>query len=170
MSARVTVTLKMGSRITVPVGVDHGQVIACDTEAELDIESYDELASRAGLAMWDGNGGITVFTASHWTHTAVTVGLSPQRPVVAEDEWDHVVEGGLILKSGRLRIYGPEATGINEASISLPADRYSPIVCGRASDTTNEYGDDGNDTYALLLWPGPPLERRVLKDGFSWMG
>jgi hypothetical protein len=24
-------------------------------------------------------------------------------------------------------------------------------------------------TIALWLWPGPGLERRVLKDGFAWM-
>lgn len=159
----------MGSEVTVPVGIDHGQFIACDPDAELDIDAYNDVAQRQGLAMWRGNRGITVFSASHWTETEVTVRLSSDRPLVAEEEWDHVVEGGLVLTSGRLHVYGPEDTGANEASISLQPDTYSLIVCGRDFDSTNEYGDDGSDTYTLLLWPGPPLDSRVLKDGFSWM-
>ncbi len=168
MSA-VQETLKMGSEVTVPVGIDHGQFIACDRGAQLDVDSYDELAQRQGIATWSGNRGITVFAASNWTKTNITVRLSIGRPAVAEDEWDHVVEGGLIVSSGWLHIYGPEDTGTSEASIRLPTDSYSLIVGGRGFDTTNEYGDEGSDTYALLLWPGPPLDRRVLKDGFSWM-
>jgi hypothetical protein len=159
----VVTTLTMGSEVTVAVGIDHGQFVACDPDADLDIDSYSELARRQGLAMWGGNGGITVFAASHWATTQVTVRLSSGRPDVADDEWDHLVEGGLIIRSGRLHIYGPEDTGTNEASISLPSDSYSLITCGR------DFGDEGYDAYALLLWPGPPLDGRVLKDGFSWM-
>jgi hypothetical protein len=158
--------LTMGSDATVPVRVDHGQFIACDPAAELDIDSYGETASREGLAMWAGNGGITVFAASHWTDTKLTVRLVPERPSFAEHEWDHLVEGGLVIKSGRLQVYGPEDSGINEASISLPSDSYSLVVCGRDFDSTNEHGDEGHDHYMLVLWPGPPLDRRVLKDGF----
>ena len=43
------------------------------------------------------------------------------------------------------------------------------LCCGRAFDTPDESGYDGRDTYALLLWPGPALDRTVLKDGFAWM-
>jgi hypothetical protein len=154
--------------VAVSVGIDHGQFIACDPDAPLDIDSYDESASRAGLAMWGRKGGITVFSASHWTSTEVTVRLLRKRPIIAGNEWDHVVEGGLIIRSGRLHLYGPDDTGTNEASISLPSGSYSLIVCGRGFDSTNEYGDEGSDSYTLVLWPGPPLDRRVRKDGFSW--
>ncbi len=165
----MTRTLDMGSEVTVPVRVDHGQFIACDPASKLDIDSYGEQAQRQGLAVWAGNGGVTVFTASNWTITSVTVALSPERPVLAEDEWDHLVESGLVIQSGSLHVYGPEDTGINEASISLPPGSYSLLVCGREFDATNEHDDDGDDTYTLRLWPGPLLERRVLRDGFSWM-
>jgi hypothetical protein len=89
--------------------------------------------------------GITVFTASRWTDTRVTVALDQARPRLHLDECDHVVEAGFSIRSGRLHIYGPEGTN------------------------ANEYGDQGADTYALHLWPGPLLKRRVLKDGFTWM-
>ena len=160
----------MDSEVAVPVRIDHGQFIACDPDARLDIDSYGGSAQRQGLAMWGGNGGITVFTASHWTETEVRVRLLSERPAITETEWDHLVEGGLIIRSGRLHIYGPEDTGTNEAPITLPSGSYSLMVCGRRFDSTNEYGDEGNDTYTLALWHGPPLERRVLRDGFSWMG
>ena len=164
------IPLAMGSEVTVSVGIDHGQFVACDPDAELDIDSHGDTATRHGLAIWGGNGGMTVFTASHWTATEVTVRLLSERPAVAETEWDHLVEGGLVLSNGRLHIYGTEDTGISEAAINLPKGSYSVIVWGRRFDSTDEYGDDGNDLYTLILWPGPPLDRRVLKDGFSWMG
>jgi hypothetical protein len=143
--------------------------IVCDPHAALDIDSYGARASREGLALWSGHGGVTVFTASRWTEADVAVALSAERPAVSEAEWDHVVEGGLVIQSGRLHLYGPEDTGITEAVHDVPPDTYSLIVCGRDFDSTNAPGDDGSDSYALLLWPGPPLERRVVKDGFAWM-
>lgn len=159
----------MGSQVRVPVGIDHGQFIACDPQADLDIDAYTDRAMRAGLALWGNGGGITVFTASHWTASDVTVALSPARPEIAESDWDHIVEGGLVIRSGRLHIFGPEQTETNESAIAVPPQMYSLIVCGGDFDTTNEYGDDGDDAYALLMWPGHPLDRRVLKDGFAWM-
>jgi hypothetical protein len=159
--------LGVDGELTVPVGVDHGQFIACDPDAELDIDSYGDAAQRAGLATWRSGAGVTVFTASHWTDTVVTVRLTRERPTLAEDDWDHVVEAGLVLRRGRLHLYGPEDTGVNEHSIALRPSTYALLVCGRDFDSVNECGDDGNDSYALLLWPGPVFERRVLKDGFS---
>jgi hypothetical protein len=160
----------MGAEVEVAVGVDHSQFIACDPAAQLDIDSYGDLAQRRGLAMWRGNRGVTIFTASNWTETHVTVRLSSERPTVALDDWDHVVEGGLVISSARLHLYGPEDTGANEAAIGLPSHSYSLIVCGRDFDSANEYGDEGRDTYTLLLWPGPALDGRVLKDGLSSIG
>jgi hypothetical protein len=161
--------LEMGAQVTVPVGIDHGQFIACDPDAQLDIESYGDAAQRAGVAVWGNVGGVTVFTASRWTNTTVTVRLTPDRPAVSSDEWDHVVEAGLIVRSGRLHLYGPEDTGVKEVSVAVPPGTYSLVVCGRDFGSTDEYDAEGNDTYALLLWPGPTLQRRVLKDGFGWM-
>lgn len=112
----------MGSAVVVPVGVDHGQFIACDPEADLDIESYGEEATRQGLAAWGGNGGVTIFTASNWTDTEVTVRLSPERPAVPTGDWDHVVEGGLIIRNGRLHVHGPEDTR-HQRNVDQPAVR-----------------------------------------------
>ena len=161
--------LEMGGELTVSVGIDHGQFIACDPARELDIDSYDDLAQRAGLAVWGNAGGLTVFTASHWTSSTVTVRLTLARPTVAAREWDHLVEAGLVLRSGRLNLYGPEDTNANESSVVVSPGTYSVIVSGKDFDATNQHGDEGTDTYALHLWPGPLLERRVLKDGFTWM-
>jgi hypothetical protein len=166
----VKTTLTMGSEVRVRLGIDHGQFIARDSVSVLDIESYDDDAIQHGLAIWDSRRGITVFTASSWSESEVTLRLSAVRPVVTAEDWDHVVEGGLVIESGCLHVYGPEDTGTNEAMVNVPSDSYSLLVCGRAFDSTNEYGDDGRDTYALLLWPGSPLRRRVLKNGFSRHG
>jgi hypothetical protein len=165
----MTDALEPGRVVTVPVSVDHGQFIACDPEAKLDIDSYDEEATRQGVALWEASGGITVFTASQWTETFVTVALHHEKPRIDVDQWDHVAEAGLSIRSGKLHVYGPEDTNVNEASVVVPSGTYSVIVSGKNFDTTNEYGAEGADTYALHLWPGRILERRVLKDGFTWM-
>lgn len=164
----MTERLTTGAEVQLTVNVDHGQFIACDAGAMLDIDSYSEHATRDGLALWSDGSGMTVFTASHWTSTVVTVALSSTRPTVDDAAWDHIVEGGLILRNG-LRIYGPEDTGVDERSISLPPGTFSLLVCGRDFDSTDDHGDDGSDSYALFLWPGSPLARCVLKDGFTWM-
>jgi hypothetical protein len=157
----------LNGAVTVPIAVDHGQFLVRDHDALLDIDAYDEHSTRDGLALWGDRGGVTVFTASHWTHTDVTVRLEPQRPAIASADWDHLVEGGIVVPSGRLHLYGPEDTVSHEVSIAVPPGEYSLIACGRDFASTNEYGDEGRDRYALILWPGPPLRRRVLKDGFE---
>jgi hypothetical protein len=159
-----------GGEVTVPVAIDHGQFIVCDPDAKVDIDSYGEEATRQGVAPWSGGGGITVFTASRWTKTVVIVALHLEKPGIDIDQCDHLVEAGLSIRSGRLHLYGPEDTNANEASIVLPSGIYSVIVSGKGFDTTNELGDEGSDTYALHLWPGPILKRRVLKDGFRSLG
>jgi hypothetical protein len=165
----MAVELEVGREVVVSVAIDHRQFIVRDASATLDIDAYDERASREGLAVWGDHGGVTVFTASQWTETQVTVGLHDERPTLTLDDWDHVVEAGLHLSSGEMRLYGPEDTGVTEAAITLPQGAYSLVVSGCGFDTTNEFGDEGADTYALRLWPGPLLQRRVLKDGFASM-
>jgi hypothetical protein len=90
-----------------------------------------------------------------------------ERAAPAAADWDHLVEGGILVPSGRLHLYGPEGTVSREVSISLRPSDYSLIVCGRDFASTDEYGDEGRDRYTLIRWPGQPLRRRVLKDGFE---
>ena len=163
----MTHDLRPGGEITVPVRIDHAQFIVCDPAARLDLDSYTEQASRQGIAAWGDGGGLTVFTASRWTDTRVTVALHGAEPETDLGSWDHVVEAGIAIGSGRLHLYGPEDTNVNEAATAVPAGTYSLVVCGRGFDTTNAHGDDGTDEYALHLWPGPRLDVRVRKDGFS---
>ena len=159
--------LEVGTETTVPVDIDHGQFIVSVPSAEVSVDSYDEAANRAGLAVWPG--GCIVFTASHWTRTTVTVALSADRPAIALDAWDHAVDPGIDVPDGQLRIFGPESTGVDESAVELPSGTYSALVCGAGFDTTNEYDAEGSDTYTLFMWPGPVLPRRVVKDGFAWM-
>jgi hypothetical protein len=161
--------LQPGGEVTVPVAVDHGQFIVRDCDAKLDIDSYGAEATRQGVAVWGAADGITVFTASGWTDTRVTVALHDETPRIDVNESDHVVQAGLSIRSGRLQLHGPEDTESNEASVVVPSGTYSVIVSGTGFETTNDHGDEGADTYALHLWRGPLLERSVLKDGFTSM-
>lgn len=101
--------------------------------------------------------------------TQVALALCAARPTLEPDAWDHAVEAGITLRSGHLHVYGPEDTLTDEASVRLPPGTYSLLVCGAGLHTAGESDEEGADRYALWLWPGPSLRRRVLKDGFTWM-
>jgi hypothetical protein len=164
----------------VVIGVGDAEQVADDQRRHGQRECLDEVdRPRAGQqrvdalvhdpldrrALWPG--GITVFTASHWTATHVNVALSDERPIVELDAFDHTVEAGITLPGGLLQIGGPEET--SEACIELPGGSYALLVCGSGFDTTNAFDEDGADAYAFWLWPGPELRRRVLRDGLTWM-
>jgi hypothetical protein len=106
-----------------------------------------------------------VFTASNWTNTIVTVGLSTARPEIDLGLYDHAVEGGMRVSAGAIHLYGPESTAVDETIVTIPAGTYSLMVCGSGFGTADEHGDDGNDQYRIWLWPGPVLSTRVIKDG-----
>ncbi len=46
----MTFSLDFDREVVVSVGIDHGQFIVCDPNAELDIDTYDERASRESQA------------------------------------------------------------------------------------------------------------------------
>ena len=158
-------SVNFGDDADIPAAVDHGQFIVCDCNSQIEIDSYDDAAHRAGLAAWGD--GIAVFTASHWTDTSVRLSLRRTRPVIDLDAWDHVVEGGIRVCGRAVNVFGPESTATNQASVMIPSGSYSLAVCGTGFATTDEYGDDGSDTYMIWLWPGPILQTRVLKDGLA---
>lgn len=147
--------------MTLRVAVDHHQFIASDPTGELDIDAYNEEPQLARLAQWPR--GVTVFTSSAWAETEVIVELHTERPTVDLTACDHAVEGGLSLPSGHLHIYGPETTGSHEPCVRIPSGEYSLLVTGSGFGTADPHGDDGDDTYRLILWPGTILSPRVLK-------
>jgi len=155
--------LEPGGTVDLTIGVDHSQFIVCDRDAEIDIDSYSDEATAAGLATWAG--GFAVFTDSHWAQCRVRLTLTETRPDPRLDGCDHAVEAAVEFASGRLELFGPEGAGMDQAVIVVSPGEYGLFVLGHEFGTANEYGDDGDDRYTILLWPGTVPATRVLKAG-----
>jgi hypothetical protein len=157
--------LRVNCPVTLSVAVDHSQFLVLDRDSEIDVDAYDATAHANGLASWPG--GVAVFCDSHWTEaTTVVMGLVETQPAVELSAFDHVAVSGLSCPSGELVLCAPEETGIMERHVSIPAGNYGLLACGDQFGNVDDYGDNGNDTYSLMLWPCNELPAtRVLKNG-----
>jgi hypothetical protein len=79
------------------------------------------------------------------------------------DGWDHVVEAGIDVSSGRLEISGcpdPEPLQV----LDVKPGHYIVRVFSRGlSPDADDGGDYNGDEYLLQFWLGPERERTVLK-------
>jgi hypothetical protein len=157
--------LRVNCPVTLSVAVDHSQFLVRDRDSEIDVDAYDTTAHTNGLASWPG--GVAVFCDSHWTEaTTVVISLLETQPAVELSALDRIAIAGLSCPSGELVIYAPEETGITERRVSLPAGKYGLLVCGDQFGNGDQYGDNGNDTYNLMVWPCTELPAtRALKNG-----
>jgi hypothetical protein len=152
---------------TLVVAIDHGQFIVSDRDSQIDVDAYGPAAEAIGLAAWSM--GVTVLCESNWSNgTTVLMRLADTEPSVALGAFDHVAIAGFGCPSGELRVYAPEETGFAERQVFVPPGDYGLIVCGDRFGNCDQYGDDGDDRYALTLWPCVELPSpRSLKNGRS---
>lgn len=152
---------------TLVVAVDHGQFIVSDLDGQIDIDAYNPTAEAIGLAAWST--GVTVLCESNWTNgTTVLMRLADTEPSVELGAFDHVAIAGLSCPSGELRVCAPEETGFAEHRVLVPPGDYGLMVCGDRFGSCDQYGDNGDDRYALTLWPCVELPPpRSLKNGRS---
>ena len=144
---------------------DYGQVYLYDAAAA---ESVDFLAAlddstRTGLTVGVAGGLVDLLTPLQWNFDAPlvleTVAGEPQLDL---DEWEHVVEFGLPLPSGRLLLEGSGGSG--KVEIEVPPGTYRARWAGRGFPPPGDYvpGESSDDTYRLQLWPTaaeePPRE------------
>jgi hypothetical protein len=73
--------------------------------------------------------------------------------------YDHIVEGGLALKSGILEILDCPSLSI-ELKIKIKPGFYRMRVY--SSNLNSVIGDEGEDYYKIEIWPDT-MERKVLK-------
>lgn len=77
------------------------------------------------------------------------------------DSYDHIVEGGIILKSGTLQVLDcPNSETHLEINLSPGAYRIRVY----SSNLSTVFDDEGDDFYKIEIWPGDGnMERKVLK-------
>ena len=73
---------------------------------------------------------------------------------------DHIVEGGIEIKSGTLQVLDCPNSNI-ELSLNIKPGTYRIRIY--SLNLGSVHGDDGNDYYKLEMWPDANMKRNVLK-------
>ena len=79
---------------------------------------------------------------------------------IDSNEYDHIVEGGLEIKSGELQILDCPNSKI-EFEIKINPGIYRVRIY--SSNLASIIDDDGDDYYNIEIWPDNDMERKVLK-------
>ncbi|MGI8854897.1 MAG: lipocalin-like domain-containing protein [Thermomicrobiales bacterium] len=109
-------------------------------------------------------GQLLVSTVRNMT-VSVTVMLTDSEPIDDFAAWDHVIDAGLDVPSGRIVIAGCTDSFFDAARIAVPVGRYRVrVYYGRLDSIDEEYGLDGDDHYQVVLWPASDeVQPSVLK-------
>lgn len=85
-----------------------------------------------------------------------------EKPIESIDYnlYDHIVEGGLELKSGNLQILDCPNSSV-ELEVKVKPGNYRVRVY--SSNLASVIDDDGDDYYKIEMWPDDNMERKVLK-------
>lgn len=93
----------------------------------------------------------------------VVVEITEAEPEADPEAWDHVVECGLDVPSGRVAIAGCTDYFPDAARIDVQPGVYRARISYGSLDTLSDDGLEGNDRYRVQLWRAEPIEPRVLK-------
>jgi hypothetical protein len=92
---------------------------------------------------------------------AVEVEIHNTAPAYDADDWDHIVEASLHLPTGKLHV--EECSGGVIADFDVEPGWYRVRSFHGGLDTIDESGLEGDDHYLAVLWPGSPVELRIIK-------
>ena len=107
-------------------------------------------------------GSVRIGTVRNTT-VPVELRVEAEEPATALDDYDHVAEASIDIPSGRLVIAGNSDYWADAPRIDLAPGSYRVRVLYRGLATVSDDGLAGDDSYALVLWPGQPAPVRVLK-------
>jgi hypothetical protein len=153
------------NRHQLTVNADYHQFYVIDSAAPLDASGRADFWTRETLArlLAVGAGILGVSTGSYVVPLALHIDAAAPRDDLAA--WDHVVEAELALPSGKLIVHGCTQPREEGLQVAVPPGRYIARVCyGKLDSVVDEEGDDH---YAVVLWPGARSGVEVLK---RWPG
>ncbi|NEB10955.1 hypothetical protein G3I32_19260 [Streptomyces coelicoflavus] len=146
---------------------DYFQIHVCDAEGDGDLsEAWTEQTVADHLAVAEDALGIgTVVNVN----VSVTVAVLPQEPSDDSSAFDHVVEAGLHVPSGRLMVMGCTDYGPDAAAFEVPPGwnrvRVSQSNLFRAAqaDVDSDQSPETTERIRLQVWAAPESPAAVVK-------
>jgi len=140
---------------------EYHQFYICDKISSGNTGSEDfwtEEANNDRLAMEDGILGIGTECYGHVNGELDLLDSANNK--IDTSKYDHIVEGGLELKSGTVQILDcTSSTIIFETKVNPGIYRVRVY----SSNLKSVIDDDGDDYYKIEIWPDSTMERKVLK-------
>jgi len=102
-----------------------------------------------------GQGYVAIGTARN-LNVPVTVRITPEEPHLDLQQWDRVIQSGLVANSDELRITGVTDNGMSGGTIPIEPGGYHVRILFAGLNTVSENGLSGDDRYVIELWPVPP--------------
>jgi len=93
----------------------------------------------------------------------VQIKVLTEAPDLDLDAWDHVVECGIDVPTGKIVVAGCTDYFPDAARIIVPVGHYRARVLYSGLDAISEDGLDGKDRYHVVLWPADGDDVTVLK-------
>lgn len=119
---------------------------------------WTEEAYNDRLAIEDGILGIG--TECYGPIKGEVVILSARNEQIDFDLYDHIVEGGIEIKSGTIQILDCPSSEVH-LELSVKPDFYRARIY--SINLASVDGDEGEDSYKIEIWPASEMERKVLK-------
>lgn len=140
---------------------DYFQFYLQDEEVEGDLsERWTEEATARMLAVTPGTVGVGTLRN---VEVDVAVEVHEAEPQLHLAGWDHVVETGLAVTSGRIVVAGCTDYFPDAARIEVEPGHYRVRLCSSGLETVTAEWEDADDLYVVQLWPGDGDETRLLK-------
>jgi hypothetical protein len=137
------------------------QFFICDKLSCGDIDSgsfWNDEAYVQRLAI--GNGILGVGLECYGPFKGELVMLDTQNNGIEYNQYDHIVEGGLEVKSGILQILDCPNSNV-KLEIKVNPGKYRARIY--SLNLASVIDDSGDDYYKIELWPDTNMERTVLK-------
>lgn len=126
-------------------------------------EFWSEEAFNSRLAMTDGI--IGVGTESYGNIKGEIEILEKPNTNIEYEKYDHIVEGGLNIKSDELQILNCPDSNL-ELSMKIVSGKYKVRIYSSSLDSVKDNdlaSDTDDDYYRIELWKSDDMKRKVLK-------
>ncbi|KGK57624.1 hypothetical protein FHR47_001278 [Xanthomonas arboricola] len=140
---------------------DYFQFYLQDEVASGDLS--DAWSPAATQRMFAVSTGVVGIGTARNMDVPVTLEFLDSEPPADLADFDHIVEGSLVVTSGRLVVAGCTDYFPDAARFDLEPGTYRVRLSSSGLSSLSEDGLDGQDHYRLQLWQASPVEPIVLK-------